>query len=76
MSIRTHLMRLLGYPRRMPVTMQNVKTAAPPPEAQEALQAAQSHTAELVHKLEETQRLAKSVQTELAAGALKIVQQR
>jgi hypothetical protein len=56
--------------------MQDVKVGSPPPEAQEALEKAQSQTAQLVHKLHETQVLAKSVQVQLAKGAMKIVQHR
>lgn len=77
MSIRTHFVRLLGLsPRREPVTMQSVQTAAPPWEALEVLEKAQSRTKELVFKLAETQRLAQSVQIQLAAAAMKIVQYR
>lgn len=76
MSIRSHIAGLLGYPRRRPVTRDDVQVGSPPPEAQEALLQAQQQTAELVHKLGETQRLARSVQQSLATGALKIVQHR
>lgn len=76
MSFKRHFLRLIGYPRRQPVTRASVRTASPPPNAIDSLLRAQDATKELIIKLDETRRLARSVEQELASEALRIVRHR
>ena len=76
MSFRSHIKRILGYPRVVPVTREDVTAAVPTGEAVVALKKAQKQTSKLVEQLDNTRRAARLVETELAAAALRIVQQR
>lgn len=74
MSFTSHIKRVLGYPRITAVTRTDAQPIPPPPEALNAIKQAQKQTRKLVEQLDETRRVARSVETELAAAALRIVQ--